>query len=139
MRGGEGDENRASFPTHSAKSAEWMGHPDEFPTLAQKQERGEDGAPRRVSHPSRKNKNAARMGHPDEFPTLAAKTKTRRGWGTQAGFPQKRRFPTGCAGLQLCGRAAILDELQQDGNGRMSVSLAIEGGVCYSWIVVNEM
>jgi hypothetical protein len=40
--------------------------------------------------------------------------------------------------LQLGGRVAILDELQQGGNGNISVSLAIEGGVCYSWKVANE-
>jgi hypothetical protein len=54
------------------------------------------------------------------------------------GFPQKRRFPTGWARLQLRWQVAILGQLQQGGNGRFGVSLAYGSGLCYSWKVADE-
>jgi hypothetical protein len=49
-----------------------------------------------------------------------------------AGFPQKNRAFHRAAGLQLRRWIDKLIELQQSGNDTVSVSLAIEGGMCYS-------
>jgi len=56
----------------------------------------------------------------------------------RAGFPTKTAISHRMGALQMRGKVAILGQLQQGGNGGSGVPLAIEGGVCYSWIVADE-